>query len=556
MLNELSIQNIHQLKKTADTNHLHSLLLCFSGYALRNTSVIKKYHDLLIFYCAFPPNDKINKLVKAELKRIADAAKLFYTKNQLKKQTNLMASGIANTELFCSYSRPILSWLLIKFPANVKLGYSNASTDAVRNIFQLLLPAVEYEKSTQRELNLRSRIKFITGLHNPGEQLKWLVQIFDNSPLPESVKDELYLQLKIYVLWKLDDLNYNRIFLNWPVKNTWHQKKFIKKINSEKILKQKTGSPLPLSTLARMKVLDIMKASLAFQYRETDPVTYADEKEIQLFEMGRGLQIAIVGMKKEKRLSLESYIGFMAFKNGVPLSYGGGWIWGQRCKIGVNIYPGFRRGESAWLFCQVLRLYYYYFGIRYFVVKPYQFGKGNPEGLTSGAFWFYYKIGFRPVDEKIKEVANLEWKKIQLNKNYRTSLNVLRHFTSCNIEWKFQKKIDPDFDAARISEAITLLINSAYNRNRSTAISVLLKKMKNDLPMGLLKHNSLSNQHVLENWCLLTGLIPDLPKWNLQQKRKFVQLIHLKQNGKERDYIIGLQKHNRLWKSLRLIIKN
>ncbi len=552
---ELSIHHIHQLKKPADNNHLYSLLLSYSGYALKNTSVIKKYHDLLIFYCAFPHNDKINILAKAELKRIAETAKLFYTKNQLKKQTSLMASGIANTELFCSYSRPILSWLLKKFPASVEFGSSNAPIDTVRNILQLLLPAIEYEKNTQRELNLRSRIKFITGLQNPGEQLKWLVQIFDNSPLPDSVKDELYLQLKIYVLWKLDDLIYNKSFLYWPVKNTWYQKNFIKKINSEKIIKQKTGSPLPLSTLARMKVMDIMKASLAFQYRETDPVTYADEKEIKLFEMGRGLQIAIVGMNKEKRLSLESYIGFMAFKNGVPLSYGGGWIWGQRCKIGVNIYPGFRGGESAWLFCQVLRLYYNYFGVSYFIVKPYQFGKGNPEGLKSGAFWFYYKIGFRPVDEKIKKEADLEWKKIQMNKNYRTPLNLLRRFASSNIEWKLQKRIYPEFDAARISEAITRLINSDYNRNRVTAISVLLNKMKKKFPLASLKNNSLSLKQVLENWCLLTGLIKDLPKWNLKQKREFIHLIQLKQNGKEREYIIGLQKHTRLWKSLLSSIK-
>ena len=40
-----------------------------------------------------------------------------------------------------------------------------------------------------------------------------------------------------------------------------------------------------------------------------------------------------------------------------------------------------------------------------FVVKPYQFGKGNPEGLKSGAFWFYYRLGFRPVRDDIREQA-------------------------------------------------------------------------------------------------------------------------------------------------------
>ncbi|MER3498490.1 MAG: hypothetical protein C4308_07590 [Chitinophagaceae bacterium] len=66
--------------------------------------------------------------------------------------------------------------------------------------------------------------------------------------------------------------------------------------------------------------------------------------------MGRGLQIVLVGLHSSKLLSLENYIGYMAFKNGWPVGYGGGWIFGQRCKIGVNIYPAFRRGESARLF--------------------------------------------------------------------------------------------------------------------------------------------------------------------------------------------------------------
>lgn len=107
----------------------------------------------------------------------------------------------------------------------------------------------------------------------------------------------------------------------------------------------------------------------------------------------------------------------MAFKNGIPVSYGGGWILGTSCKIGVNIYPAFRKGESAWMFCQVLRLYHQNFKVSYFYVNPYQFGKGNPEGLKSGAFWFYYRLGFRPVQTDINVLSKTEWKKINTDKN-------------------------------------------------------------------------------------------------------------------------------------------
>jgi hypothetical protein len=298
-----------------------------------------------------------------------------------------------------------------------------------------------------------------------------------------------------------------------------------------------------------------MKASLSFNYRETDPITFADESELELFDMGRGLQIALVGMINEKRLSLESYIGFMAFKNGVPISYGGGWIWGKRCKIGVNIYPPFRRGESAWIFCQVMRLYYQHFGSRHFIVKPYQYGKHNPEGLKSGAFWFYYKIGFRPTNEEVKRKAAEEWEKIKLQKKYRTSVRVLKEFTSSNLEWRTAIKSIPDFDPARLSLAVSKMISKNYNGSRKNAIEAMLIKLKKELYPLLARNTLFYNQAIKENWCLLLGLLNDLGSWNFSQKKKLIQLISLKQKAKERDYIRAFQKHTRLLTSLQRIVE-
>ena len=38
-------------------------------------------------------------------------------------------------------------------------------------------------------------------------------------------------------------------------------------------------------------------------------------------------------------------------------------------------------------------------------IDPYQLGHGNEEGLASGAWWFYYKLGFRPLDPDIRKLA-------------------------------------------------------------------------------------------------------------------------------------------------------
>lgn len=513
-----------------------------------NPGVLKKMHDECLFQCAFPSDKAMQANVKKALEQISTITNRFYQNGNTAKQQAMMASGIANTELFCSYSSTIARWLVQKFPGSVELGGSDAPVETVRNILQALLPVVEYEKSSQGEGTLPARIKFISGLRHPGAQLNWLLQLFNDSHLPELVKEELYNQLKVFVRWKLDNGNYSRTFLEWPVKTGFYQSDFIKQVNTAELVKQKLSAPVQLKPAEKTALLDTMKASLAFLYRETDPVTYGDINELELFDMGRGLQIALIGMKKERRLALETYIGFMAFKNGIPVSYGGGWMWGNRCKIGVNIYPAFRKGESAWLFCQVMRLYYQHYGMRYFSVKPYQFGKGNPEGIKSGAFWFYYKLGFRSANKSINETAAAEWNKIAADKKYRTPAKLLQQFTKAPLEIKLGNSIFPSNDAGQVSAAISKYINNQFNGNRKEAILESFKTLENNFNLSKLNYHSVYLQKVIENWSLLFSAFNNTAKWKLNDKNAFTSLIKLKQSGSERAYILTAQENKTFWK--------
>ncbi len=124
----------------------------------------------------------------------------------------------------------------------------------------------------------------------------------------------------------------------------------------------------------------------------------------------------------------------MLFKNGVPVGYGGGWPFLGTCRIGVNVFAPFRGGESALLFGEVLRVYRQCFGVGRFVAEPSQFGGTNREGLRSGAFWFYYRLGFRPVEPEAARRASDEWSRMQADPDYRTPESRLRRFTDSDIE--------------------------------------------------------------------------------------------------------------------------
>ena len=155
--------------------------------------------------------------------------------------------------------------------------------------------------------------------------------------------------------------------------------------------------------------MDVARATLALLARETDPVTWPAVDGVRWFDLGRGMTIALYPMHPARRFALDSHVGFLLFKNGLPVAYGGGWPFLGSCRIGVNVFPAYRGGESALLFCQVLRTYAQRYGVARFVVEPYQFGAGNREGLQSGALWFYWRLGFRPVDARAAALGAAEF---------------------------------------------------------------------------------------------------------------------------------------------------
>ena len=57
---------------------------------------------------------------------------------------------------------------------------------------------------------------------------------------------------------------------------------------------------------------------------------------------------------------------------------------------------------------------------------PYQIGHHNEEAIESGAFWFYRKLGFRPVLAEATRLADAEARKIRNNPEYRTPARILR----------------------------------------------------------------------------------------------------------------------------------
>jgi hypothetical protein len=294
-----------------------------------------------------------------------------------------------------------------------------------------------------------------------------------------------------------------------------------------------------LSAKEHEEILSVSRVALVLLSRETDPISYCAPNGIKVFELEHGLTITLFSIDAQWRLPMESYIGFMIFKNGYPMSYGGAWLFGKRSLIGINIFEAFRGGESAFVFAQLLRTYRQAFGAEQFEVEPYQFGKNNPEGLKSGAFWFYHRFGFRPVNEKLFKLSEEEHQKITSTKGYRSSIEVLKEFTKSNLRVNFGNE-KPGILPAQISYFITNVIAKQFKGERKLAEEkarhVLKEKLK--LSYSNLKANEKAG---FDKLSLYIAFCLDLDKINSKDKIQLVKLIKEKGNN-EFDYILSYNK--------------
>jgi hypothetical protein len=152
---------------------------------------------------------------------------------------------------------------------------------------------------------------------------------------------------------------------------------------------------------------------------------------VRICDLDDGFSFAVLGVVPERRLMLESIYGALTMKNGVPIGYVLFSSLFESTEVAFNVFDTFRGAEAAHVLSRVLAVGHRLFGARTFSIDPYQLGHfGNHEGLASGAWWFYYKLGFRPRDRGVLRLAALELRKMNQNRKHRSSLATLEDLSA------------------------------------------------------------------------------------------------------------------------------
>lgn len=402
------------------------LLAELSKSALPDGKQLLPYHDLLLFFCAYPADKKILNLAEKELQRIAALGKkLQNTKNAFPEN-----EGLPFTTTITRFSPEFLYWLLQHKDLSVGFDSFYNPTLSLNDILNITLPAALKAETTASLSN--EDLLEVLGIE-PNQYAAFLLGQLDtlnDSPL---LKELFMERMDLYVKLLPKNKLFSRAFNRLPVKNVFYHAEIVKSFDHQQLINKALPEILKPDETERKSYDKIIKNAMALTVREIDPATFLKEESMCIFNLERGLTIAVYAMEGLHQLPLETYFGFTFLKNGVPVSYGGIWAFGRMAKLGLNIFEPFRGGESGYILTQLIRVCKQFLGATYFEVEPYQFGLENPDGIKSGAFWFYYKFGFKPVDKTLNLLAEKEQQKIKKNPKYRSSEKTLIEFTGSNV---------------------------------------------------------------------------------------------------------------------------
>lgn len=121
----------------------------------------------------------------------------------------------------------------------------------------------------------------------------------------------------------------------------------------------------------------------------------------------------------------------------------------------------------GYIMCQLLRVYRQQFGVRYFEADAHQFGLDNEEGIETGAFWFYWRYGFRPVDATLRAFATREKARLTKTTGARSTRTTLLKLTGSNVALNFGGRVPRSLD--EIIARVTRMIAREYDSNRVEA---------------------------------------------------------------------------------------
>ena len=514
------IEQLDELKNqfTSDNaRRLERLLDQLSRTKFNDTDSLVRYHEILLFLLAYPQSAGLLRACERELRGFQERVAALQEQDvDIAPLQHPEVSGIAGTSVTDTFSFYVVRFLLQRHSADVALDWEwFESENRLAQIWPQLMPLLEEDAFVEANVPYR---EWLAAARKGRKELAWLFERINNLPKPEAERAELYDSQQLYVRWTPAFKATRTGMRSSRRRLFYHRGPLIQRRDVD--LRSELAEPPALEKLSLRqgeKALDLARDASTIRYRELYGFTHGDAKHVYRAELGRGVELFLMGLRPEKRLPLRASHAAMIYKNGVPIGYFEGLSLFERMESGFNLYYTFRDGETAWLYARTLSVMHHFTGVSAFSLDPYQIGHENEEGIASGAFWFYRKLGFRPMHKNVLQLAQKEEEKIKTRNGYRTSAATLRKLAASPMILELDASKRGDWDQFQVRKI-------GFKAQQATKTLAGLE--------------------------LVLSLIPDMNRWSDEERQLLERIVRAKSGSEEFKYLKLMQRHGRLRRAI------
>lgn len=502
---------------------------------------VSRLHETLLFLAAYPHDDGEHAAALVLLDRFARRADL------RRSRAALADSGIAGTEIHFPFFWFTALWLARRWPAHLRVDWDSfEKKDELEPLLALLLP---YAESVALDELTGAAEEWVRRLKRHGEtDGAFLVRRFAALAGDGFVKELIYERLDVPLVLSPGSDTPSRTRARHATGPLAPRPRGLDRRRPD--LAAEWRRPLASVRSCRPReaerLVDLARGAMVTRARDLNVFEHADPADVRLADAGDGLQFAGLGVAPERRLLLESAYGFLTLQNGIPIGYvllSG--LFGSS-EVAFNVFETFRGGEAGRVFGRVIALARHWFGSDAYTIGADQLGEDNEEGLRSGAWWFYYKMGFRPHAATVKRVLAGELRAMRRRPSHRSSLPTLVRLSSENLFWYARR---PRADVlgrvslGNIGLAVSRRLAEGYGADRERGVRESAAEAARLLGAGAPQGRA---RLAWERWGPLVLALPGVRSWTRAERTALAAIVRAKGGVRESEFVALSNRHRRL----------
>jgi hypothetical protein len=544
------LTTLEQAKTGYGAGHADAKLALLRDVAqarLRSARQVVRLHEALVFLRAYPDDARV-------LQQVEEMLAGFTRRRDFRQHRAVLAdTGLAGTAIRYRFFWPTACWLAWRWPDRLRLDRrDDDAEEKIGAALHLLAPGVD--AVSLRETGLPG-FAALDRLRAPAEtDAAFFLRRLEAMPGDTFTREAFHDTIDATYLLEPGPTTPSRTHARDSTAPVRFQTESIHRVRPD--LRQELRRPPEavrlLSRAAGRPLVELARGAMVTRARDLDAFAYGDPGDVRVVEDdGGSLRFAAIGMVPERRALLATTYGLLTLRNGVPIGYVQVDALGPSVAISFNTFDTYRGGEAAFVFARALAAARHLFGAGSFSIEPYQLGHGNEEGLASGAWWFYYKLGFRPRVPAARRLALREVRRSRAHPGHRFSERTLRQLA----RWHLFFDLEPNRTRGLPPTAeVALRAARIQARRAGTDGEQALGDAEREAmrlcgirsPAGLTAGERLA----WKRWSPLVIGLPGVARWSRAERRALGEIVSAKGGRRESDFAARFLAHPRLGRAL------